>query len=72
MNFGDLLTADQKRELLEAKIQQLAVEGYQLQINRSAIKDLENSEATLEILDTNMKTIFQAISSYQQELANLQ
>jgi hypothetical protein len=71
MNFGDLLTAEQKTALLEGKIQQLAVEGYQLQINRLAVEKLENSQDTLAMLDANIAAVVSALNAYQQELDNI-
>ncbi len=72
INFADLLGQDQKKELLSARIQQLAVEGYQLQLNRIVIEGLENNETALEVLDENVKAIEQGLTVYQQELNNLQ
>jgi hypothetical protein len=71
MNFGDLLTAEQKTALLEGKIQQLAVEGYQLQINRLAVEKLENSQDALAMLDANIAAVVSALNAYQQELDNI-
>jgi hypothetical protein len=71
LNFGDLLTAEQKTALLEGKIQQLAVEGYQLQINRLAIEKLENNEEALSMIDANINAVVSALGAYQQELDNL-
>jgi hypothetical protein len=71
LNFGDLLTAEQKTALLEGKIQQLAVEGYQLQINRLAIEKLENSQEALSMIDANIGAVSSALAAYQQELDNI-
>ncbi len=71
INFGDLLTVEQKTALLEGKIQQLAVEGYQLQINRLAVEKLENNQDALAMLDANMAAVMSALNAYQQELDNI-
>jgi hypothetical protein len=71
INFGDLLTVEQKTALLEGKIQQLAVEGYQLQINKLAVEKLENNQDALAMLDANMAAVMSALNAYQQELDNI-
>lgn len=70
-NFGDLLTVEQKTALLEGKIQQLAVEGYQLQINRLAVEKLENADDALAMIDANIAAVVSALNAYQEELGNL-
>lgn len=70
-NFGDLLSVEQKTALLEGKIQQLAVEGYQLQINKLAVEKLENAEDALSMIDANISAVISALNAYQEELANL-
>lgn len=70
-NFGDLLSVEQKTALLEGKIQQLAVEGYQLQINRLAVEKLENADDALNMIDANISAVLSALNAYQEELANL-
>lgn len=72
LNFADLLSVEQKQALIEGKIQQLAIEGYQLQINRLALEKLENSADALAAVDTNIQLIVEAITAYQDELSNLQ
>jgi hypothetical protein len=71
INFGDLLTVEQKTALLEGKIQQLAIEGYQLQINKLAVEKLENNQDALAMLDANMAAVMSALNAYQQELDNI-
>ena len=70
-NFGDLLSVEQKTALLEGKIQQLAVEGYQLQINKLAVEKLENNAEALEMLSANNSAVISALNAYQEELGNL-
>jgi hypothetical protein len=72
INFGDFLSVEQKQALLTGKIQQLAAEGYQLQVNRIALESVENSEQSLSVVDANISLIAEAIKLYQAELDNLQ
>lgn len=71
INFGDLLSVEQKQALLEGKIQQLALEGYQLQVNRVALQSVQGSEEALAVLDSNLLVVEKAVEAYQQEIENL-
>jgi hypothetical protein len=71
INFAELLNADQKLALIEGKIQQLALEGYQLQINKIALGNIDGAQESIAMLDANIATIAAAISAYQEELNNL-
>jgi hypothetical protein len=72
INFEELLSPEQKYALIEGKIQQLAIEGYQLQINKLAVNKLENASDAVASIDANLEVITKAIEAYQAELAKLQ
>lgn len=70
MNFEELLTADQRKEVLENRILGFSVEAYQVSLNKKvaeAVNDVDgiqqsqNSLAMLEI----------AIGIYKDELATI-
>jgi len=70
IDFSDLLTDEQKRSLLEQRLQQFAGEAYQHELNRQIAEKVfdadavTNSEAALQTLET-------AIDVHQQELKQL-
>lgn len=72
INFGDLIPTEHKKLLIQEKIQQLAIEGFQLQINKAAAQSVENTENTINTLNANIAIISNAIMAYQEELNNLQ
>lgn len=45
VNFEELLTDDQKRQIILARIQQFAAEGYQHTLNKAEAEAVGNAEA---------------------------
>jgi hypothetical protein len=70
INFGDLLTTEQKRSLLEQRIAQFAAEGYQHQLNL-AVCQANGDVAGIELAEASIEIISSAIETHQQELEGL-
>ena len=66
-NFSAYLTDEQKRGIIVQRIQQFAVEGYQISINRKVAETTGNEEVISEI-DKNIETLTSVIAAYQAEL----
>ena len=68
MDYSALLTNEQKKAILEQRIQQFASEAYQHEINKKMARDnqevIQSSNDSLAILDN-------AIKIHQEELAKL-
>ena len=67
IDFGSLLTDDQKRSLLEQRIAQFAAEGYQHQLNLATAKSV-GDEALQANSEKAIEDISAAIESHQAEL----
>lgn len=70
IDFGALLTTEQKRSVLEQRIANFAAEGYQHTLNRAAAESLGN-DALVESSTSNIDQISAAIESDTAELAKL-
>ena len=70
IDFGTLLTDEQRVEILSSKIQQFAAEGYQHTLNRKVLEDAGNEQGVAEI-DNAIQMLNVLIASYQEELASL-
>lgn len=70
IDFDALLTVEQKRNILEQRIQQFAAEGYQINLNKQIAESTENV-AGVEEAANNLVIIEQAIDTYQTELGTL-
>ncbi|MSX82752.1 MAG: hypothetical protein F2740_00215 [Actinobacteria bacterium] len=70
IDFGSLLTVEQKIEIIQQRINQFASEAYQLTLNRKSAETLQREEQ-LEIIDNNLVLLESAISIHQEELAQL-
>jgi hypothetical protein len=68
MDYSALLTNEQKRSILTARIEQFASEGFQHTLNREVAKD--NLEAVLAA-DEALAILDSAIAVHQAELAKL-
>lgn len=66
-DFSAYLTDEQKRGIILQRIQQFAVEGYQISINRKVAEDAGETTVVEEI-DKNIKTLSNVIAAYQAEL----
>lgn len=72
IDFNSLLTVDERTSVVTQRIQQLAVEAYQLSLNLNVINAQEepNEKAQTEI-GNNLSLLEQMISVYKQELDSL-
>lgn len=67
INFTDLIPVEQKQALLEQRINQLALEGYQHQLNLQAAQIAKNGEM-IESSNNAISIITTAIEVAQTEL----
>ena len=65
--FSAYLNDEQQRAIILQRIQQFAVEGYQISINRK-VAEANGDEAVLAEIDKNIATLTQVINAYQAEL----
>lgn len=70
VDFSSLLPPEERREVINKRIQQLAAEGYQHNLNRLAAQRNNKPELVTEA-DTAMRELAIVIETYQQELNNL-
>jgi len=72
IDFNSLLTVEERTSVVTQRIQQLAVEAYQLSLNLNVINAQEepNEQAQTEI-NKNLSLLEQMISVYKQELDSL-
>lgn len=69
IDFNSLLTVEERKAVVTQRIQQLAVEAYQLTINKKVVDSQSepNEKASTEI-ENNLKFLEQIISTYSEEL----
>ena len=70
IDFNNLLTADQKRDLLTQRIQQFATEAYQHELNRQIATSVNDAQA-VEQAESALVTLETAIDVHQVELDGL-
>jgi hypothetical protein len=72
IDFNSLLTVEERKAVVAQRIQQLAVEAYQLSLNLTVINTQPepNEQAQTEI-NNNLNLLEQMISVYKQELDSL-
>jgi molecular chaperone DnaK (HSP70) len=70
LDYSSLLTADQKRNLLQGRIQQFASEAYQYTLNLKTAEEL-GSEDQLESIKKSIEILDAAIKVHQEELSKL-
>ena len=66
-NFSAYLTEEQQKNIIAQRIQQFAIEGYQISINRK-VAEANGDEAVLAEIDKNIETLANVIAAYQAEL----
>jgi hypothetical protein len=72
IDFGALLTTEQKQNLLTQRIQQFAAEGYQHTLNKQVAESKDPiDENLLEQANDAIATLTAAITEYQAELDKL-
>ena len=65
--FSVYLNDEQQRGIILQRIQQFAVEGYQISINRKVAEEAGDEAVVVEI-DKNIETLKNVIAAYQAEL----
>ena len=70
MNFEELLSADQRKEILESRILNFAVEAYQVSLNKQVAEATEDLVA-VEQATNALATLQSAIQVYKDELATI-
>jgi hypothetical protein len=70
MDYSSLLTLEQKRELLQNRIQQFASEAYQYTLNLKTAESMATEEQ-IEEIKRSIELLDSAIKVHQEELASL-
>lgn len=70
IDFAAMLTDDQKRQLVESRIQQFASEAYQYSLNLK-IAEKSESESQIEAAQKAIAVLEDAIQVHQAELETL-
>lgn len=72
IDFNSLLTVDERKAVVTQRVQQLAVEAYQLSLNQNVLNAQEEpNEQALTEISNNLALLEQMISVYKQELDSL-
>ena len=70
MDFGSLLSGDQKRQLIEGRIQQFAAEAYQHSLNKQTAQNI-NATEQVEAAEKSIAILEAAIKVHLEELSKL-
>jgi hypothetical protein len=70
IDYASLLTAEQKRNVLEQRISQFALEAYQHELNKETCAALDD-ENGISLAEKSLATLEAAITTHQTELAGL-
>jgi hypothetical protein len=70
IDFNNLLSAEQKHDLLTQRIQQFASEAYQHELNRQIAVSVNDAEATANA-ESALVTLETALNVHQAELDSL-
>lgn len=72
IDFNSLLTVEERKAVTTQRIQQLAVEAYQLSLNKKVLETQpEPNEQALNEIANNIALLDQMISVYKEELNSL-
>ena len=72
IDFNSLLTVDERKAVVTQRVQQLAVEAYQLSLNKNVVNaQAEPNEQALTEINNNLTLLEEMISVYKQELDSL-
>lgn len=71
IDYASILTGDQKRALIEQRVQQFAAEAYQHELNKQIAITI-GDETSVAQADAALATLEIAINTYQAEAASLQ
>ena len=67
VDYNTLLTSDQKKQILEARLAQFASEAYQVTLNLATAEKLGNEEQ-IEKIKNNLDLLETAINVHQEQL----
>jgi hypothetical protein len=67
VDYNTLLTSDQKKQILEARLSQFASEAYQVTLNLATAEKLGNQEQ-IEKVKNNLELLETAINVHQEQL----
>lgn len=70
IDYSSLLSAEQKKAILEQRVQQFAAEAYQHELNKQIAVSIGDEQAVSQA-DAALATLEVAISTYQNEASNL-
>ena len=70
ISYDNLLTAEQKRAIVENRLQQFAAEAYQTELNRE-IQVRQGDDLAVNSCDASLALIESAIAVHEEELAKL-
>jgi hypothetical protein len=70
VDYNALLTSDQKRQILEARLAQFASEAYQVTLNLATAEKLGNQEQ-IDKVKSNLNLLETAIIVHQEELSTI-
>jgi hypothetical protein len=70
VDYNALLTSEQKKQILEARLAQFASEAYQVTLNLTTAEKLGNQEQ-IDKIKSNLNLLETAIIVHQEEIANL-
>lgn len=68
INYDTFLTEEQKRAIIEQRIQQFAAEAYQHELNKQVAQQI-GDDAAIAQADAALATLETAIAVYQKETA---
>jgi hypothetical protein len=72
IDFNSLLTVDERKAIVSQRVQQLAVEAYQLTLNLKVVNAQEEpSEQAITEITNNLTLLEQLIATYSEELTAL-
>ncbi len=72
IDFNSLLTVEERKSVVTQRVQQLAVEAYQLTLNLNVLNaQEETNEQALTEINNNLNILEQMITVYKQELDSL-
>ena len=72
IDFNTLLTVDERKAVVTQRVQQLAVEAYQLTLNLKVVNAQEEpSEQAITEITNNLNLLEQLITTYSEELTVL-
>ena len=72
IDFNTLLTVDERKAVVTQRVQQLAVEAYQLTLNLKVVNAQEEpSEQAITEITNNLTLLEQLIATYSEELTAL-